>query len=103
MYKFPLRLKDKIITLQDAINIIDYAITFIENHFDHNLKRYRVTIEVFSKLGQIVNGINDHKPDKQSIDMAVDVLKEIAENNITDENELRKIREVAALCKLCVI
>ncbi|MDD3237336.1 MAG: hypothetical protein PHV37_04490 [Candidatus Gastranaerophilales bacterium] len=100
MLKFSLKFQNRIINLEQALDFVGFVIKFIENHFNCNLERYRITIDVLNKLCLAIKGINDHKPEKYKCKIAIDVLSEIAELQIKNEKELKKIRESAAFCKI---
>ena len=81
MFNFPLKYKDKLIQIEDALDIISYAIKFIEANYNCNLEKYQITVEVLSKLIQAIKGISDHKPPKEKIIKAIETIEEIAKKD----------------------
>ena len=102
MFNFPLKYKDKLIQIDDALDIISYAIKFIEANYNCNLEKYQITVEVLSKLIQAIKGISDHKPPKEKIIKAIETIEEIAKKSTNDENLKTKIEKTAAICKFWI-
>ena len=50
MFNFPLKYKDKLIQIDDALDIISYVIKFIEANYNCNLEKYQITVEVYDHL-----------------------------------------------------
>ena len=102
MFNFPLKYKDKLIQIEDALDIISYAIKFIEANYNCNLEKYQITVEVLSKLIQAIKGISDHKPPKEKIIKAIETIEEIAKKSTNDEKLKTEIEKTAAICKFWI-
>ena len=87
MITFPLKYKDKFIQMQDALDIISYAIRFIKDNYNCNIEKYKIVLDVLSNLVQTIKGINDHKPPKENIIKAIETIEEIVKVIINDKKQ----------------
>lgn len=100
MIKFPLYFRNRLITLEQGLDFINFIIKFIENYFDCKLKKYGITIDILTKLCLVLRGISDHKQSKFKCKIAIEVLTEVAKFRSNNEKELKDILEAASICKV---
>ena len=98
---FPFRYGNKTVTLDMALEALNYIICFVENHFNCNLGKYKNALSVFKTIQKSAKGIKDHKPSKEFCKQAFDVLEEVI-NYKTDEKTKKENSERCALCKLII-
>lgn len=88
----------QVVTINNAIENFVYIISFIQEHFDCRLKRYKIALKIFESLLKSLRGIQDRKPSKEDCKLVFDVLEEILNYNLLDE-EIKTKNKIA--CKTC--
>lgn len=96
---FPINISGQIITMKKALETVMDIISFVNEHFNCTIKRYKAALFVYKYILNSLKGIQDRKPSKEDCKLAFDVLEEILNYNEPNEQKKLKNKQNCELCK----
>lgn len=88
------------VTVEKAINTVDYLLTFISANFDTSINKYRTALSTFKAIKLILNNQTPHKMTKEMAKLSIEVVEEIANFTAKSDDEKMKNAERTMIAKI---